>query len=138
MRLINGEEELQKILDIRKRVFIEEQGVSEKRERDGLEDKADQFIVLDDEKEIGCARIRFIDNKAKLERIAILPEYRRKGLGKKLVNYLIDYSKNKGVKEIYLHGQVRIQKFYEGLGFKARGDIFIDGGMEHYEFYMRV
>jgi len=136
IRLIKNKKELNSILRIRETVFIKGQNVPVSRERDGLEDEAKHVIVLLRGKPIGCARVRFIDGKSKLERIALLPKYQRKGFGKKLMAYLISYSKRHKVKEIYLHGQCRIQKFYEDAGFKTRGKVFMDGGMRHYEFYM--
>ena len=136
IRLIKNKDELNSILKIREIVFIKGQNVPGKRERDGLENESKQVIVLYKNRPIGCARIRFINKKAKLERIALLPKYRKRGLGKKLMAYLINYSKKHKVREIYLHGQCRIQKFYEGVGFKTRGAVFMDGGMKHLEFYM--
>jgi predicted GNAT family N-acyltransferase len=136
IRLIKNKKELNLLLKIREIVFIKGQNVPVKRERDNLEGSAKHVIVLLKNKPIGCARVRFIDGKAKLERIALLPKYQRKGFGKKLMAYLINYSKKHKVKGIYLHGQCRIQKFYEDVGFKTRGKVFMDGGMRHYEFYM--
>ena len=136
IRLAKNNEERQKLLDIREAVFIKEQGVPYGCARDGLEEEATAFVVLKNDKVIGGSRIRFIKGKAKLERIVLLPKYQRKGIGKRLVQYMICFAKEKGLKEIYLHGQVRIQKFYKSLGFKPRGEIFVDGGMEHYEIWM--
>jgi predicted GNAT family N-acyltransferase len=61
-----------------------------------------------------------------------------KGFGRKLMKHLIAYAKRRGVKEIVVHGQVKSMKFYEKSGFKRRGRIFMDGGMRHYEFFMKV
>ncbi|MBU4210242.1 GNAT family N-acetyltransferase [Patescibacteria group bacterium] len=52
-------------------------------------------------KAVGCARIRYPNNKMKLERIAILKNARRKGLGTKLIKFLINYAKQKRADKIF-------------------------------------
>lgn len=135
IRTIKGPEELEKLLEIRKKVFVDEQGVPEEREKDEFEHTATHFAVLDKDI-IGGARVRILKKRAKLERIVITPEYQGKGVGKQLVAHLIDYSNDQKVKEVYLHGQTRIRGFYERMGFTARGAPFEDGGIEHLDFFM--
>ena len=62
-----------------------------------------------------------------LDRIAVLPEYRGKGVARKLFNALIKdakqfYKKNKSkLRKLYLlthDNNIRAHKFYEKLGFK--------------------
>lgn len=56
--------------------------------------------------------------------IAILEEYRRKGLGRKLIESSIDWSKSKGFPGIMLETQnnnVPACKFYKACGFKLGG-----------------
>ena len=138
MRLIKNQKELDKLLKIRGVVFIEEQKVPHSRERDGLEDESKHFIVHYKGKCVGGARMRFVRNKAKFERIVFLRSCRGKGFGRKLMRYLIGYARRKGVKEVVVHGQVASTEFYEKSGFKKRGQAFMDGGMRHYEFFLRI
>ena len=72
VRLIKNKKELGKVLKMREIVFIKEQNVPKDVEKDKLDKVAKHVIVLYKNKPIGCARIRFIGKKAKLERIAIL------------------------------------------------------------------
>src|SRR3989344_6333288 len=95
VRIIKNKKELSHVMAIRKIVFIQEQKVKNSLERDGLDKGAKHVIAIYKNTPIGCARIRFVGKKAKLERIAILKKYRGKGFGKNIVEYLIKYSKNK-------------------------------------------
>ncbi|MCD6318277.1 GNAT family N-acetyltransferase [Candidatus Aerophobetes bacterium] len=105
---------------------------------DGLENEAKHVIVKYRGKTIGCARVRFLENKAKLERIALLEDYRGKGFGREIMNYLIRYCKRKKVEEIFLHSQSYVKKFYEKCGFKPRGKPFLEAGIKHIEMRMET
>jgi len=133
IREIKNKQELETCFEIRKEVFVKGQNVSMELEIDGEDDKATHILVLLGKEAVGCARIRIIDNKAKLERIAILDEYRGEGYGKDLVNFLVKFCINKKVDEIYMHAQYYLKTFYSSLGFKERGEIFEEAGIKHIE-----
>lgn len=136
IRLIRNRKELEEVFKIREIVFIKGQNVPRVLEMDSFDRSASHVIVFKNNRTIGCARIRFTGNKAKLERIAILKRYRGKGLGKKLVDYLIKYCKKRGVGTIILHSQYYLKDFYKSCGFKARGNPFIEAKIKHIEMYM--
>ena len=138
IKLAKTKKELEQILNIRETVFIKGQKVPKNRELDGLDNSAKHVIVTYKGRAIGCARIRFIHNKAKLERIALLKEYRGKGFGKQIMEYLIKCCKRKNPKEIVMHAQYYLKNFYDKCGFKKRGRIFIDAGIRHIEMYMTL
>ena len=118
---------------IRKIVFIDEQNVSYEDEFDLLEKSRIPFVLYDNDKPIGAARLNIQNNYTKIERMCILSEYRAKGLGKLIMNYLIDYSNNLGVQEVLLSAQVQALGFYESLGFTKFGDEFLDANIPHYK-----
>ncbi len=130
--------DIEKALLIRKTVFVEEQGVNPSVEFDGTDDEAEHVLLYLDDKPIGCARVRYFVNKAKLERIAILKDYRGKGFGKALTEFLVDLCRRKGMSEIYIHSQVYVEGFYKKIGFKERGAVFNEAGIPHIEMYMIV
>jgi len=137
IRLIKNQHELEQVFEIRKQAFVQEQDVPLELELDGLDDDADHVIVYYNEKPIGCARIR-INEYAKLERVAILKQYRNRGFGTQLMHYLIDYCKSKNITEIRLHSQTYVSDFYEKIGFITRGKPFFEAGIEHAEMYMKI
>ncbi len=138
IKKVENNKELEETFNIRKIVFIEGQNVSVDIEMDGLESIGEHFIVYYEDKPIGCARIRTENKIAKLERIAIMKEFRGKGFGKKLTNFLIEYCKQKDIEKIKIHSQTYVADFYEKLGFIPVGDTFFEAGIEHIEMYMKL
>lgn len=135
IRLVKNKKELENVFKIRHIVFIKEQNVPENIEIDKFDKSAKHMIVLYKNKPIGCARIRFIGSKAKLERIAVLKSYRGKGFGKMIVNYMVNYCKNKNVKKIIMNSQYYLKDYYKKFGFKPRGKTFVEAGIKHIEMY---
>ncbi|MEA2055517.1 MAG: GNAT family N-acetyltransferase [Candidatus Thermoplasmatota archaeon] len=135
IKMIKNKDELDKIISIRKIVFVQEQNVPLELEIDGLDPESEHFMAYLDGEPIGCARVRTKNNFAKLERIAIIKEHRRKGHGKELTNFLIDYYRKKNFDEIYLHSQIDVVGFYKKYGFKTRGETFLEADIKHIEMY---
>lgn len=132
IRQIQSSKELYKCFKIRTIVFVEEQKVPAVEEIDEFEDESSHYVLIVDGKIVGTARTRIIDNYGKIQRVAILKEYRGKGFGKLLMEKMIkDLKQNKSLDYIKLGAQCCAQKFYEKLGFKAYGDIFDDAGIPH-------
>ena len=136
IRLIRDDAEYNEILKVRKIVFIQEQNVPSQIEFDGLDKESIHVIIKLNNKTIGCARIRTINGNVKLERIVILKEFRGKGFGKKLVEYLISYCKQIEPKEIIIYAQYNLKDFYRKFGFKTRGNTFMEAGIKHIEMYI--
>ena len=122
--------EFQACLEIRHTVFVEEQAVPEEDEYDGYDATAHHFLAVCDAKPCGAARWRRTDHgKIKLERFAVLKEFRGKGVGKKLVEAVL--ASIPASIPAYLHAQVDVIEFYKGLGFSEEGEIFDECGILH-------
>jgi len=137
IKKVETEKELQQVFDIRKKVFIEGQNVPSEIEMDNYDETSEHFITYLNDISIGCARIRQNDY-IKLERIAILKEYRNKGYGTKLTKWLINYCKQKKNREIMLHSQLYVVDFYKKFGFKKVGEIFDEAGIEHVKMILTL
>ena len=130
IKKVENDKELEQVFNIRKKVFIEEQQVPKEIEMDEFDDSSEHFIAYLNREPVGCGRIRQ-NSFAKLERIAITKEYRNKGFGTNLTNYLIDYCKEKNSREIMIHSQLYAEGFYKRFGFKTVGPIFFEAGIKH-------
>jgi ribosomal protein S18 acetylase RimI-like enzyme len=61
------------------------------------------------------------DGKYYMKRLAVLPEYRHGGYGKKLVDHVIDYVKGRGSRKLYIaivNEQTVLKEWYRGMGFR--------------------
>ena len=121
------------IREIRDVVFIEEQAVDPEEEFDDFEASSRHFCGFFLEKPAGTARWRRTEKGIKLERFAVLKNYRNKGLGRALVAAVLKdvFEDNFQAEEIYLHAQVHAIPFYESCGFEARGETFSEAGILH-------
>lgn len=132
---ITTQEDLQKEFDIRIKVFVEEQKVPREEEIDSydyLGGECYHFLVTTDEnKAIGTGRVRLADGVGKLQRVAVLKEYRSHGIGRMIIKALENKAKELGASKVKLDGQLQAQGFYEKLGYEVKSGIFLDAGIEH-------
>ena len=121
---------------IRNAVFVEEQKVSREEEYDSHESVARHYLVFSDTIPAGTARMRETDKGVKLERFAVLPEFRNKGVGALLLNQVLSDALTFN-RMIYLHAQVAAVNLYARAGFKPEGEIFYEAGIPHYKMVYR-
>lgn len=133
----NDTQKFSKARFIRTVVFIEEQKVDEKEEFDEFEQDCVHYLINLDGKPIGTARWRVINDKIKLERFAILKEYRGKKYGDLLLKNVIEDASMKN-KALYLHAQLNAIPFYERRGFQKVGELFVECEIEHYKMILEV
>lgn len=116
---------------IRRTVFIEEQGVLPKYEWDDLDASAIHLGILSRPGENELKAYARLLREGKLTRMAVLREHRNQGLGSKLVEATRDWAQELGLKSITLDAQLSAVEFYKKQGFVAFGDPFWDAGIEH-------
>ena len=122
-------------LDIRNKVFVLEKGFPYNEEVVVEYEKvAVPFLIYLKDKCIGTIRYREVDGRYKVERFAILKEYRNKGYGKLIFNYVVEMIAAKfNPCTIYIHSIATVVEFYKKQGFEVIGDSFLEAGVEHYE-----
>jgi ElaA protein len=117
---------------LRRIVFIDEQGVSEADEVDGLDADAIHLLARDGDRPVGTARLLKKGAVGKIGRVCVLPEARGTGLGAALIRAALDALRQMpGVTEAYLGSQSHATGFYEKLGFVVEGEEFLDAGIPH-------
>jgi predicted GNAT family N-acyltransferase len=131
IRTVQSEAELSACLDVRRSVFVEEQGVSEDRELDGKDGEATHFLAWDDYP-VGTTRLRrYDDETAKVERVAVVDARRGEGWGKRLMAHAEAYARDTGFVRIRLDAQRPVVGFYERLGYDVVSEEFEDAGIPH-------
>ena len=129
---VSQTKDLTTCLMLRRRVFIEEQGVSEADELDDLDAVSMHLLVRVDGKPVGTARVVSKDKDAKIGRVCVLKTHRSKGLGAMLIREALHIAKSDPTKSrAVLGAQTHAIKFYEGLGFAAFGPEYDDAGIPH-------
>ena len=132
VRLVQNPQERQQALDIRQRVFVEEQGVQAELELDVQDGEAIHWLGFRDGQVAGTARLlRYGQDSAKVGRVAVLPAWRSSGLGRELMEEIHRWGGAQPLKQILLDAQVSVIPFYEKLGYQAEGEIFEEAGILH-------
>lgn len=123
--------DLDQVFNIRKTVFVEEQGVPLDNELDEYEDISNHILVYYENKPVATGRLRIVDNIGKLERICVIIDYRKYGLGKLVVEGLEKLAREKGIKKTKLHAQVQAKGFYEKVGYIQVSEEFMEENIRH-------
>lgn len=125
--------------EIRRKVFVLEQHIQQDLEFDQFEPECHHYIAYLGNRAVGTARWRETPDGIKLERFAVLPQYRNKGIGRVLVNHLIEEVKPLK-KPIYVTAQTHMYEFFEKTGFvlQAFAGEFIEAGIPHYKLILPI
>ena len=114
---------------VREVVFVEEQKVPLELEWDDLDEYSNHVLARDlAGNAIGTARLT---PERKIGRMAVLREWRGRGVGSALLLAMLDRAREHGWPEIELHAQVDAIPFYVRHGFEAFGDEFEEAGIRH-------
>lgn len=125
--------EFELVKEIRKNVFVKEQGAlfDEEFDRYDGEDSDTDFLLLYDEgKAVGTARLVH-DNYFKIGRIALMKSCRGKGYGALIVSEITALAFKNGAEKVFVDAQNYAVPFYEKIGFKVIGDEITDRGLPH-------
>src|SRR6202012_24253 len=135
VKKVNDDENLQKVFAIRHIVFVGKQNCPPELEWE-FEDESNHFLATVDGVPAGASRWRKTDKGYKLERFAVLQEFRGLGVGQELVKaVLADLPADAGY--VYLHAQIQAVGLYEKFGFEKTGPEFEEAGIRHYKMVLK-
>lgn len=118
-------------LAIRKQVFVEEQGVDLALEIEGEDGAYLHLLALDEGKPVGTLRVTAKGEAAKIERVAVLSSQRGTGVGRAMMQNILNILRDRGFEKAILGSQISALSFYQQLGFVAEGPEFLDAGIKH-------
>lgn len=120
-------------LRIRNQVFMVEQGVPKDIEIDKNEAACIHFVLYTDNQAVAtCRLLPLKDGVMKLQRMAVLKEYRGKNFGREIVQETEVFTREQGYNTITLGAQITAVDFYEKLGYSKYGEQFMDANIPHY------
>ena len=132
---IINKKDYKKAQEIRHAVFVIGQNVPAELEVDEFEMEAIHYLAFLNNNPVGAARWRITSEGVKLERFAVLDEYRGRGIGSAMVEKILSDIKRDPEaknKEIYLHAQLDAISLYRKYGFVKYGNMFDEAGLMHY------
>lgn len=117
-----------RLSQIRRTVFIEEQGVPEELEWDAEDACATHLLAVDGELAIGCARLL---PDGHIGRMAVLHPWRGIGVGRALLKTALEVAQAEGHNIVRLSAQTHAAGFYARHGFVAESDEYLEAGIPH-------
>lgn len=112
--------ELSMVLAVRAAAYIGEQSIPYREDVDGNDLSSTHLIGYVGDEPAGCVRIRWFAGFAKVERLAVLPRFRRTRLAFRLIQAAIDLGRAKGYTHFYGHAADDVAPLWERFGFVRR------------------
>jgi predicted GNAT family N-acyltransferase len=131
VRRVRGEREMAAALALRHEVFCVEQGVPEREEVDGRDHEGIHLVAVSGEELLATCRVLLIGSTAQFSRLAVRPSARRLGIATALLEVADEETRAAGGRRIVLHAQTYAQELYERAGYRPRGRVFTEAGIEH-------
>lgn len=123
---------------IREEVFMREQDFQ--NEFDALDETAWTLVLYDGSDAAGCCQLILAEGSkaAVIRRVAVQKAFRGKSYGSLMLQQAEDWLRQRGARSISLSAQVRVQPFYEQLGFHAVGQEYLDEYCPHIKMVKEV
>src|SRR3984893_12631271 len=121
VEVVRSMDEMARVIAIRGAIYMGEQRCPFEEEFDGNDFSATHLICHKNGEPVGCMRIRYFADFAKLERLAVRPEGRGSGLAGRILDAAIELCRKKGYRVLYAHSQKRYLKVWEQRGFRRMG-----------------
>jgi predicted GNAT family N-acyltransferase len=129
IRLCSWDEARPESRRIREQVFVREQGVPLALEMDDQDVHCDHALAYCAEgSAVGTGRLL---PDGHIGRMAVLKEWRGKGVGALLLQTLMERARERGHASVRLNAQTAAAGFYRRLGFGVCGPEFIEAGIPH-------
>lgn len=114
---------------VREAVFVEEQEIPLELEYDGLDPDCEHVVATAGTLAVGTGRLL---PDAHIGRVAVLRSHRGQGIGRLMMQALIDRARAIGHPAVALSAQHSAVDFYLNLGFTITGGAYLDAGIEHF------
>ena len=142
VKIVESAAELEGAVTVRMRVFVAEQGIPADVEVDEADSAPDTVhaVALHRGAVIATGRLLpDVDGKGPhIGRMAVQQEWRRGGVGGRVLAFLEQHARELGLSQITLHAQEYVKSFYAGHGYEEVGEMFLEEGIPHREMVKRL
>lgn len=131
VRQARGRRELEDALSLRHEVFCVEQGVPQHEELDGRDREGIHLVAVEGGVVLGTCRLLLVGRTVQFSRLAVRADQRRRGIATALLEVADVEGRAAGGRRLVLHAQTYAQSLYEHAGYRTRGSVFREAGIEH-------
>ena len=125
---------------VRTEVFVQEQRIPAELEWDEADTTAVHALAVNRlGQAVGCGRLlQHAPGVAKIGRMAVSRVLRSSGVGRDILQILMQAAAQRGDHEVCLHAQRSAEGFYARQGFVPRGEPFDEAGIAHIDMFKRL
>lgn len=133
VREVGDARDLAEVIAIRRAVFTDEQHLTDVVDRDPYDSGPGsvQMLARVDGEPVGVGRLHVGRGEGQIAWVAVLPPYRGRGIGWRIMDALLTAAERLGAARVTLSAQTHAIDFYRLLGFEAVGDTFRMSDIEH-------
>lgn len=129
----HGSKEYKQMVDLRYNLLRKPLNLS--FNEDELSQEKENILLgcFDDDKMEGCCMLVPMDSHTlQLRQMAVISGLQGKGIGRVLMQFAENISRDRGFKKLLMHARTTATGFYEKLGYKKTGDQFLEVTIPHY------
>ena len=115
---------------VRATVFIAEQNVPADIEFDDRDPLCRHVLALEGAAPVGTGRLD-VEYGGKVGRVAVIASRRRGGVGTAVMERLHEIARAHDLPKLWCHAQLTAVPFYERLGYRATGAVFVEADIDH-------
>jgi GNAT superfamily N-acetyltransferase len=100
-----------------------------------LDAERDNMLIaaFEEERILGCCMLlEEGPGIIRLRQMAVLNDLQGKGVGRALMNFAENLARDRGFRSIRMHARLNAVGFYEKVGYRVKGDQFIEVTIPHY------
>lgn len=101
IKIVTTDDEYAQAMTVRRAVFVNEHHIPENMEFDGNDHSSTHVLAVADGKPVGVMRIRYFNGFVKMERMCVLPEYRKTDISERIMRKGMEFSAQKGYDKVY-------------------------------------
>ena len=133
IKLVETEEEMEAAIGVRFRVFVAEQQVPAEEELDEFDATATHAIAICQGQVVATGRVVYgnEDTAARIGRMAVDAQWRRQGIGGRILKFLEEEATAQGVDTYVLNAQEYVKEFYAARGYVQQGGTFMEVDIPH-------
>ena len=130
----HGTKEYQQMVKLRDDVLRKPLGLT--FSNDELEEEKDNILIgaFEDGNILACCMLVEAEPKVvKLRQMAVLNVVQGKGIGRALMQFAENLARDHGYRILTMHARKNAVGFYEKMGYKVKGDEFLEVSIPHFE-----
>ncbi len=128
-----GTEEYKQMLQLREEILRRPLGLHFSEEELEKEKAHMHMAAYDDDQMLGCCMLVEEGHQTvRLRQMAVVNDVQGKGIGRALIQFAENVARDRGYKKITMHARKNAVGFYEKMGYKRKGDEFMEITIPHF------